>query len=264
VKSVPDELISLDRLFDEFPDGIRAELLNAFQNIGQNFREGRWEPSELNGGKLCEVVYSILKGHVEGKIPSSASKPQNMYLACTELEKAGSHFPRSIKIQIPRVLIVLYEIRNNRGVGHVGGDIDPNYMDAVCVLQMAKWVVSELVRIFHGVSSDDAAAAIEAVSDREISVIWKINGVSRVLDTSLKMIDKALLLLYGAPAGLSEAKLFEYLEHSNITVYRKILKKAHAQRLLEYNQDTGLVIISPTGSDLIESKIKLMKRKGDK
>lgn len=109
---------------------LRGELLAAYEEIVRNYRERRWEPSELNGGKLCEVVYSILRGHVDGRMPARASKPRNMVDACKALESADQSFPRSVRIQIPRMVMALYEIRNNRGVGHVGGDVDPNAMDA--------------------------------------------------------------------------------------------------------------------------------------
>jgi hypothetical protein len=132
------------------PATLRDELLKALNEVLRNYRERRWEPSELNGGKLCEIVYTILRGHVDGKFPSKASKPANMVDACKGLEQADSKkFPRSIRIQIPRMLIALYEIRNNRGVGHVGGDVDPNLVDATAVVAMSKWTVAELIRVFH-------------------------------------------------------------------------------------------------------------------
>ena len=71
------------------------------------------------------------------------------------------HFPRSVRIQIPRSLIALYEVRNNRGVGHVGGDVDPNPMDARIVLKMARWVVAELVRVSHGLDTAEAKGVVE-------------------------------------------------------------------------------------------------------
>src|SRR5947208_3392334 len=108
------------QLFGQLPPGLRDELLATFNQITSNFRESRWEPSELNGGKLCEVAYSIIRGYADGVFPASASKPQNMVDACRALEKEKG-LPRSLSIQVPRVLIALYEIRNNRGVGHVGG-----------------------------------------------------------------------------------------------------------------------------------------------
>ena len=57
--------IEQKNLLDSIPDRLREELLTSYSNIVNNFREHRWEPSELNGGKLCEVVETILKGYID-------------------------------------------------------------------------------------------------------------------------------------------------------------------------------------------------------
>jgi len=244
------------RLFASIPVTLSAELISEFQKIERNFREARWEPSELSGGKLSEVAYCILKGHIDGAFPAHASKPPNMVDACKALEKSGAQFSRSIRIQIPRVLIALYEIRNNRGVGHVGGDVDPNHMDAVCVLHMSKWVVSELVRIFHGVTTEEATAIVNALADRELTLLWKIGDVTRVLDTSLSMTDQMMLLLYGAPTGLTEAELIKSVEHSNLSVFRRdVLRKLHKKRRIEYDESARKATISPSGSKYVEDEL---------
>jgi hypothetical protein len=82
---------------------------------------------------------------VDGSYPKRAKKPDNVVDACRALEQAPADVPRSIRIQFPRMLIALYEIRNNRGVGHTGGDVDPNQMDAVTVVAMTNWVMAEFV-----------------------------------------------------------------------------------------------------------------------
>jgi len=249
-------VISIASLLSVIPETLRNELIQALNEIERNFKESRWEPSELNGGKLCEVVYSILKGYVDNNYPASASKPPNMLDACKRLEQTPSTFPRSVRIQIPRMLTALYEIRNNRGVGHVGGDVDPNHMDAVCVLQMSKWVVAELIRVFHNVSTQEATDVVEALSDRELPLIWQVDDVSRVLDNSLSMMDKTLVLLYAEPSGVSEANLVNSVEHSNTSIYRRdILRRAHKKRLIEYNVTTKKSIISPLGIRHVETTI---------
>lgn len=251
---------TLTTLLAELPPILREELIGAFIRIEHNFREGRWEPSELNGGKLCEVVYSILRGHVDGTFPERASKPRNVVDACRALENAPTNVPRSIRIHIPRVLIAMYDFRSNRGVGHVGGDVDPNYMDAMCVLHMAKWIVAELIRVYHDVSPEEADAAVAALSDREISLVWSVGGIRRVLDNKFTMMEKTLLLLYGAPAGVPEADLIRSIEHSNPSVYRRdVLRKAHSDRWIEYREDERVAIISPLGSEQIERKLQSRK-----
>lgn len=241
------------------PLGLRSALLSAFTEIVRNFREERWEPSELNGGKLCEIVYTVLKGHVDGKMPSRPSKPRNFPDACRALEQANSdEFPRSIRIQIPRCLIALYEIRNNRGVGHVGGDVDPNQMDAKVVLESSKWLVAELVRVFHKVSTKEATATVESLIERTTPIIWEVGDRKRVLRTDLSMKDQTLLLLYSTTGAVNEKQLVTWVEHSNASVYRRdVLRRAHRDRLIEYDENSGNAQISPTGIAYVEENLPL-------
>src|ERR1044071_265256 len=109
----------MTHLLGSVPLVLEGELFEKFREIERNFREHRWEPAELNGGKLCEVAYCILRGHVDGNFPAKSSKPQNFYAACVEMENLPTALGRSVRIQLPRMLIALYEIRNNRNVGHV-------------------------------------------------------------------------------------------------------------------------------------------------
>lgn len=237
------------------PHTLRTELLDAFNEIVTNYREGKWEPSELNGGKLCEIVYTILKGYTNGSYPGHSSKPSNMVDACKLLEQAGSTFPRSVKIQMPRMLTALYEVRNNRGVGHVGGEVNPNHMDASVVLAMSKWVLAELVRIFHNIDTKTATEVVELLTEREIPMIWLVNGKKRVLKTSLSMKEKTMVLLYSEPI-VKESTLFNWVEHTNSAVYRRdILVKGHKSKLWEYDKSAKTVALSPLGSDYVERNL---------
>lgn len=240
------------------PTGLRDPLIAAYNEIIRNFRENRWEPSELNGGKLCEVTHTILRGYVDGRYPATPSKPSNMVAACQLLEKADKRFARSVRIQIPRVLIALYEVRNNRGVGHVGGDVSPNHMDAVLVVSMAKWVVAELIRVFHNTDTPTATSIVEGLTEREIPIVWVVDGKQRVLHSELSMREKMLLLLYAAPKPLTESELVSWLEHSNGSVFRRdVLLPTHKTRLIEYDRKMRTVRISPLGARFVEANLPL-------
>lgn len=240
----------------QLPVSLRKELLLAFDKIVNNFREGRWEPSELNGGKLCEVVYSILNGYVSGSYPPKSTKPQNMVDSCQSLSSASASSPRSVRIQIPRILMALYEVRNNRGVGHVGGEVDPNQMDATIVLYLSKWIMAELVRIFHSIDIGEAAAVVEMLTAKEIPTIWSVNNKKRVLNNALSMKEKTLLLLYSANNRISEKDLVSWTEHTNLAVYRRdVLVPGHKKRLWEYNKTDKSVTLSPLGIEYTESNL---------
>ncbi len=247
------------KAFSGIPEGLRKSLLGAFSEIIRNFREQRWEPSELNGGKLCEVVYSILRGHVERKMPAKPQKPKNMLEACQALEQADSKlFPRAIRIQIPRMLIALYEIRNNRGVGHVGGDVDPNHMDSLLVVEMAKWVMADLVRVFHGLDTARATKVVEGLVERTIPTVWEVGGRRRVLRPELSKRNQTLLLLHSVNGAVSHMELQGWVEYANSTVYRRdVLGPLHRERLIEYSEASGEVRISPKGIAYVEENLPL-------
>jgi hypothetical protein len=238
------------------PTGLRQELLDEFAKITRNYREGRWESAELDGGRLCEIIYTILEGYIDGAYPSKASKPSKFKDACERLATADkAKFPESIRIAIPRVLVALYDIRNRRGVGHVGGDVNPNHMDSVLVLAMAKWLVAELVRLFHRADIDTSTAVVEALVDRSLPIVWEVDGIKRVLDASLKLADQTLLLLYSSPRGLTDRQLAEYLEQKRVANYRRVLEPLHKGRLIEWNKGTGLVKLSPKGISDVEQRL---------
>ncbi len=220
------------------PAGLRDPLVACYNEIARNFAERRWEPAELNGGKFCEVVYTILDGAISGTFAKKPSKPARMADACRALEgkpaNAARPGDRSLRILIPRILPALYEIRNNRGVGHVGGDVDPNFQDAVAVYQMASWIMAELVRIFHQISLADAQQTVDALVDRKHPVIWQHGEIRRVLDPTLPKGDQALFLLYSENGWIDDKDLAKWVEYQNITDFRnKVLRPYHKKRLIE-------------------------------
>jgi hypothetical protein len=243
------------RALGHLPEGLRNELVEEFQKIVQNYRKEQWEAAELDGGRFCEIAYTILAGHTGGdNYPSRASKPQQFKQACERLEsKTG--YSKSARLTIPRVLVSLYDIRNQRGVGHVGGDVDANYMDATLVLHAVQWVMAELVRMFHNTDVRTATAVANSLVDRTVPLIWRVGEVTRVLDPKMSLSDQTLLLLYATPKKLSERELATSLEQDRLANYRRVLNRLHSERLIEYDKISGTATISPIGVADVEKRL---------
>jgi hypothetical protein len=254
--------IDPSKVLASIPAGLRDPLFETYREIASNFAEHRWEPSENKGGKFCEIVYTILDGALSGNFAAAPSKPPNMKDACAALESvpaSGAVGGRSLRILLPRALLPLYEIRNNRGVGHVGGDVDPNLMDATAVYAIASWVMAELIRVFHGVSTAEAQEAVDALSERKLPLVWSPGGnLRRVLDTDLGAADQTLLILHQSVGWMSDTDLVDSVEYSNASVYRgKVLGPLHKKRLIEYDKPQNRARISPKGSAYVEKEIVL-------
>jgi hypothetical protein len=232
--------------FKVLPSGLRGDLLNAYNDIVKNYAERRWEPASLNGGKLCEAAYTVVRGLADGNFSARSKKPRNMVDACKDMEKEAAQ-PRSVKIQIPRVIVALYEIRNNRGVGHAGGDVDPNEMDATAVLYMSKWLVAELVRVLHTLTTTEAAEIVEALVKRQVALVWTSGEKKRVLKPGLTWKRNTLLLLLSETGEVTEAELFNRIEHTSLPVYRRdVLRLGHKARLWDYDEkDRKIRLLAP-------------------
>jgi len=251
--STPD----LDKALSGLPAVLRSALVKAYGRIKSSYVEQKWETSSLNGGKLSEVAYRVLEWHTKGSFTPLGQKIPNFEQACRNLANADkARFPESVRLTIPRVLIALYDIRNKRGVGHVGGDIDENRMDATVVTALSDWVIAEFVRLFHGISVDDAQKLVDALTTKALPVVWTVGDRRRVLDPKLGFREQTLLILYYAfPDPLSDSDLVADVEYSNPSRYRSgVLKQLHKERLVEYSKD-GNVRLSPTGRCEVEQKL---------
>lgn len=247
-------------LLSSVPEGLRMPLLESFQAIVRNFVERRWEPSELNGGKFSEVVYTLLEGYISGTFADRPSKPSNMRDSCRALEtkpadplRAGD---RSVRVLIPRALQVLYEVRNNRGVGHVGGDVDPNCLDAATVHALASWIMAELIRIFHDVSSDEAQVIVDGLVQRLHPLIWEYEGGKRVLDPEMNIGEQVLLLSHQSLGWVGQSDLVQWVEYNRPSMFAtRILRPLHSRRLIEYDGVGKRIMLTPLGVKYVEDNI---------
>ncbi|WPC66174.1 hypothetical protein SBP18_17025 [Rhodoferax ferrireducens] len=242
--------------FGFLPAGLREPLLSEYRTLIQNYLERRWTPASLSGGKFCEIVYTIVDGFGSGAYAIAPSKPGNMVNACRALENR-TNVPRSFQILIPRLLPALYEVRNNRGVGHVGGDVDPNHMDSAAVLAITNWIMAELVRVFHATSPTEAQQIVDALSTRRIPLVWDgANGVRRVLDPNVSLKDQILVLLGASPRATLVSDLFTWTGCSTRAYFNRLLKALAKGRMIEMTDGGLKAILLPPGSARVEIVIQ--------
>jgi hypothetical protein len=246
-------MVSPNQALSTLPDGLREPLLAEYDSIVRNFIEHRWAPSELSGGKFCEIVFSILEGHAKSSYPAAPIKPPSFVQACKGLENhSGS--PRSFQILIPRLLPALYEIRNNRGVAHVGGDVDPNHMDASMVVSMSSWVMAELVRVFHGLGIAEAQQLVDSLVERRIPIVWELEGMKRVTAPGLHIQDQITVLVYSCPSGATIEELLMWTRCEDHVYFKILLNELDKSCQIHYSPETGSVHILPLGQKYVERR----------
>jgi len=124
------------------------------------------------------------------------------------------------------------------------------------VLTSASWLMAELIRIFHGVSLNEAQAAVDGLVERKHPLVWEIDGTKRVLDPGMQKSDQVLVFLYSEKKWIAETDLRKWTEYQNLTMFRKnVLSKLHAIRMIEYSVEKRAAQISPLGVKEVENRI---------
>ena len=250
--------LSLDDAFTDLPAGLRNRLLKRYRELKSAYVNGQYDACGLRAGRLAEVVLRILQHELTGTYTPFGTKINNFSDECQKLERqpktAGVE---GLRVIMPRAINFLYTLRNKRGIGHEGGDVDANEIDAATCVRVADWCLAELMRVVHSLSLEEAQALLDAIAEREVPQVWSVAGVKRVLNTSLAYREQTLLLLYADPeAAVPSEDLFDWTEYSGLATYKRdVLRPLHKKRLVEYDKTNEHVRLSPTGIDLVEKTI---------
>jgi len=212
----------------------------------------------LAAGKLAECVLRLLQHETAGTYTPFGQHIKNFAAECHRISQTPATIANeSLRVVIPLGLQFVYTLRNKRGIGHVGGDVDPNAIDAEAMARGCDWIVAELIRNYHKLSLEEAQDIVETLAQRSLPEVWDVGEKRRVLRSGLDYSRQVLLLCYTDPAQhvLSE-DLFEWVEYSNLSVFKKnVLQSLHRSRLIEYDQEAETVRLSPKGARLVEKEI---------
>jgi|ERR1700722_12073501 len=234
-----------------YPVDVVDALVAAYLEIESNYALRKWKASELDAGHFVEAARRMLESRLFGThtaIGTDLPKLNDREMQRYESGTADDAF----RILIPRVLRSIYGIRNKRGIAHAG-PVSPNEMDATLILYSAKWVFAEFLRQTSGMSVAETQKAVDAIIERRLSVLWKHEGLTRVL-TNVGTREQVLILLYDEN-GQPIERLQNAVEYVNGTNFRKIVKRLHSARFLEFASD-GVCMISPKGISEAEGIIR--------
>lgn len=182
-------------LYSKIDTHLVEYLTNHYKELKQKFSLSQYEPSQLNCAKFAEVVLRILEFVTKGNY-TPFDKDVSLDALAKQLELLPKDkFPDPIRIHIPRILRAIYDIRNKRGVAHIG-EINPNLMDATFVVSACDWIMAELIRLYHTGDPNEAQKIIDSIAERKVPIIEEFGEDLKVLIPSLSVADKILVILY--------------------------------------------------------------------
>lgn len=248
----------LDVALAKLPAAFRSKIIKPFLDVKKRLSEGNDETLGLAAGKFCESVLRLLQQEILKSTIPFGQKIPDFVVECRKLiESPKSAGVESLRVVMPRALVFVYTLRNKRGIGHIGGDVDANHIDAMTIARVCDWVMCELIRVYHNLSLEEAQDLVGNLAQRNIPDIWSVGGKKRILRKGLNNKDKVLLLCYSDAVNAVFAEdLFSWIEYSNQSVFKSdVLVSLHKERLIEYDRDNELVTISPLGIKEVENRI---------
>lgn len=235
------------------PLAIVDEVLEAYVEAKRRFHLGDHRPQEVEGGRFSEAVFRVLQ-HVSGQAVTPLGKTLPSVDRLLQQLEAATGQPDAVRLHIPRTLKLIYDIRNKRDAAHLGDGIDPNLQDAKLVIGNMDWVLAELVRLYHGVSPDEAQRVIEDLVTKEVPAIQEIDGQPVIL-TELQARDQALLMLYRAgAAGASLDELVSWLRATRRDHLRTRLARLDQNKLILHHPATKRYYITDLGVREVEQR----------
>lgn len=238
------------------PLDIVETLLQEYLDIKRSLVLARYAPSELNGGRFAECILRFIQ-----HISNPPYTPFGRHLPNTDQiirqAEGNTALHESERLYIPRLARVLLDVRNRRNVAHVGGDVDPNYSDALFVSQVTDWILVELIRLYYSCPIDEARRIVASVNQIHVPVIFNANGFLKVQNSSLITRDKVLVLLYyKKPESASDTELQKWTRYSNGTNFRKtILNVLDDEALIHY--ENKICTLTPKGVMYVEKHLSL-------
>src|SRR5262249_7365033 len=141
-----------------------------------------FDSAGLSSGKFTESIFRFLQHHLTGTyIPFGQHIPNFADESRKLIQLPATSGIESLRIIIPRALVYLYTLRGKRGIGHVGGDVEANAIDAATIVRVADWIICELIRVFHQLSLEEAQAVVDTLSTRNLPIVWEVSGKKRIL-----------------------------------------------------------------------------------
>jgi hypothetical protein len=256
--STPAPEPTLEAALAGVPSQFRKRLIDSYRTLKAAYSSGQHDASGLRAGRFCEVMLRLLQDRLTGTFIPFGTKVPDFDQECQKLERlprtAG---PETLRVIMPRALAFLYTLRNKRGIGHAGGDVDANEIDAATMVRLADWCLCESIRVVHNLPLEEAQAILDAIAERQLPDVWAVIGKKRVLEPGFDFRSQTLLLLYSDIEALVPAEdLYHWIEYSSLSIFRRdVLRPLHTQRLIEFDRETDMVLISPTGIQRVETQI---------
>jgi hypothetical protein len=229
-------------------------MVSGFRDLEKRFILGDWEPTELDGGQFAEILARIIYHTDSGSL--SPKKDFGECVSYLENDTLPHKIaPRHDAIHISRVLRTIYKFRSQRGAVHISPVYSANRMDAKLMVEGARWLMLETLRLYLRVPREEAARIIEELLQFDVPCVGNFEGCLLVQRTDLTTEEELLVLLhYAGQSGFSRKELGIHARRSapSVTTALQKLESASSREIILVG---GRYRLTDLGSKRVREKL---------
>lgn len=232
---------------------LSSQLVEESISLEQAFILKKWKYSELDGGRFAEVAARIIYSVDSGNL--SLTKPVDECLKYIDNQQVAHNFPeKHAAIHLSRAIRAVYKLRSQRGAVHVSATYTANEIDSRLIVEAARWILADLLRIFVTKDRDEVAAVIRGLARFPQPLIRTYGDLPLLQAVSFTIEEEVLAHLLDAVDGMALGELICSIPRDQSGIRRAVRKLAGPQ----VRQTVGRAnrwIITDLGIKRIEQRI---------
>ena len=202
------------------------QLLDEFVSLEKRFVLRDWEPATLDGGQFSEAASRIIYHRDSGNLNLRKAVDDCLkYVEDPKNQNSHSFPDRKSSLHLCKIIRGVYKLRSDRGAVHIDPTYTANHLDSRLIIENARWILAEIIRIFWRGSRDQVATAIRQIVEYDIPAIGDFEGRFLVQRVDCTVEEEILILLhYAGELGYSRYDLGRFVKGSSSSVTRAIRK----------------------------------------
>ena len=217
------------------------QLIDEYRALERRYVLGDWEPATLDGGQFAEIAARIIYSQDANNVNHRRSVSDCLtYVEDRDHKRQHSYPDRKSALHSCLVVRAMYKFRSARGAVHIDPEYTANQLDSRFVLENARWLLAELLRVFWTGDLAVVARAVQAIVRFEVPAVLELGGQMLLQRTDCTTEEEVLLLLYHAgETGLNRYDLGQAVPKSPSSVTKALgrLRDARMRQVLRTAED---------------------------
>jgi hypothetical protein len=229
------------------PAQLARAVDTTYRGTMDHFLNEEWDDAQVDAGRFCEACLRYLEWKMSGKHTAIDGKSKPDRKKTVNAARNDKQLTPSLRAQLPQAIELIMDFRNNRNSAHLG-DIDPNKMDSVCVVQTVTWAAGEIVRIETQLPVVDVQRMLDRLAERHIPLVQTVGDDEVVLAPKMSSADKVVVLLHRKGEAVPMPSLRVWAEYGNASRFRTdVIKGLEKLKYVHVNKKTRAVTLLRPG-----------------